>query len=153
MCEPTTIALGIGAAATAYSANSARKSAKESLAAQREAQGDPAAERAKAEAEAAQRANAQLADSNRRRREQQSLMSKGGQAAPQFTLGDSSLATDPGTNTLSAGGATTRNTVARQASLMSRGDVGAVPTATGGITWYRPGGGGSSGIRYPMAAL
>ena len=98
---------------------------------------DPATERATAEAEAAQRANTQLAQANRRRREQNSLMSKGAPTtppAPTFSLGDSTTL-DPGTNTLSAAGATTRNTTARTASLMSRG-----ATAQG----VASGGGGSS---------
>lgn len=93
---------------------------------------DPATERASAEAEAAQRANMQLVASNARRREQQSLMSKGATAtAPGFTMGDA--VTDPGANTLSTVGATTRNTTAKLASLMSRG---AVSTTTGGGATY-----------------
>ncbi len=134
MCDPITIAAAVVGAASVYQTSQARKSAKEAAAAQREAQGDPAAERAKAEAEAAQRANAQLADSNRRRREQQSLMSKGA-PTPQFTMGDS--ATQPGSSALSTPGPVTRNTVARQATLMSRGS-GAMPVTTpGGGTAYR----------------
>lgn len=92
---------------------------------------DPAIERASAEAEAAQRANMQLANNNRRRREQQSLMSKGAPTAPQFAFGDAT--TDPGSDTLSTMGATTRSTTATRASLMSRG---AAPVATGGGATY-----------------
>lgn len=131
MCDPISlIAGGLAAGATVYQTQQARKSAKEAAAAQAAAQGDPAAERAKAEAEAAQRANAQLAEGNRRRREQGSLLSKGA-TAPTFSMGDAT--TDPGSNTLSATGATTRSTVARQASVMSRGaPAAAVPSMSYG---------------------
>src|SRR5574343_277368 len=101
MCDPISLAVTAVAAGSVYQTTQARKSAKEAAAAQAAGQGDPAAERAKAEAEAAQRANAQLAESNRRRREQGSLLSKGA-PAPTFSMGDST--TDPGANTLSTTG-------------------------------------------------
>lgn len=98
---------------------------------------DPAAERAKAEAEAAQRANAQLAASNARRREQQSLMSKGAPAAPSFGFGDSETA-QPGGSPLSGG---VRSMPVRVAStLMSRGAM----TTAGAAPVYSGGGGGRS---------
>jgi hypothetical protein len=105
---------------------------------------DPATERATAEAEAAQRANTQLALNNKRRREQQSLMSKGAPttAAPTFSFGDSA-ATDPTANTLSATGLTTRNTTAKRASLMSSG----APTAPAGGSY----GGGGGRSQYQVA--
>lgn len=122
MCDPISLTLGAVAGASIYQTTQARKSAKEAAAAQAAAQGDPAAERAKAEAEAAQRANAQLAENNRRRREQGSLLSKGQSTAPTFSMGDAT--TDPGTNTLSA----SRTTTAVRGSLMSR----AAPVLPGG---------------------
>lgn len=136
MCDPISLTLGAVAGATVYQTTQARKSAKEAAAIQAAAQTDPAAERAKAEAEAAQRANAALADSNRRRREQGSLLSKGASAAPQFTLGDAQLT--PGQSPLSVdGGTTNRSTVAARTSLMSRGgvDVGGTPMRQGGQTY------------------
>lgn len=150
MCDPISLAIGAVAGTTLYQTSVARKSAKEAAATQSAAQGDPAAERAKAEAEAAQRANAQLAENNRRRREQGSLMSKGAPAAPQFSLGDST--TDPGSNTLSATGATTRNTVAQRSSLMARGATIATGGAPVGPTMTYGGGGGRRTVS-TMAAL
>ena len=131
MCNPIALALGAVAGTTIYQTQQARKSAKEAAAAQAAAQGDPAAERAKAEADAAQAANAQLADANRRRREQQSLLSKG--AAPTFTLGDSTA--DPGAGSLtSPTTANNRSTMAKVTqTLLSRG------TPTGPMSY---GGGG-----------
>lgn len=143
MCDPISLTLTAVAATSVYQTSQARKSAKEAAAAQAAAQGDPAAERAKAEAEAAQRANAQLADNNRRRREQGSLMSKGA-PAPQFSMGDST--TDPG-STLSTGGTMNRGMLGRVTqSIMSRG----APTAPA-MTYG--GGGGSGSQRYATAAL
>lgn len=134
MCDPISLTLGAVAGATVYQTTQARKSAKEAAAIQQAAQPDPAAERAKAEAEAAQRANAALADSNRRRREQGSLLSKGASAAPQFTLGDAQLT--PGQSPLSVDGGTSRSTVAQRTSLMSRGvGAGDVPIRQGGQTY------------------
>lgn len=145
MCNPIALAIGAIAGSTVYQTSQARKSAKEAAAAQAAAQGDPAAERAKAEAEAAQRANAQLADANKRRREQNSLLSKGA-PPPTFSMGDSTA--DPGANTLSATGATTRNTVGRvTASVLSRG-APAGPSMT-----YGGGGGGGNRVTQTMAAL
>lgn len=141
MCDPISLALGAVAGTTIYQTQQARKSANAAAAAQTAAQDDPAAERAKAEAEAAQRANAQLADANRRRRDQQSLLAKG---APTFTLGDSG--TDPGASPLTSTG-TSRSTVARVAtSVLSRG----APTPTGGGSSF---GGGGRGGTYTMAQL
>ncbi|MEK9810803.1 MAG: hypothetical protein VW362_10170 [Candidatus Nanopelagicales bacterium] len=137
MCDPISLTLGAVAGATVYQTTQARKSAKEAAAIQQAAQTDPAAERAKAEAEAAQRANAALADSNRRRREQGSLLSKGASAAPQFTLGDTTTQF-AGQSPLSVdGGTTNRSTVAARTSLMSRGgvDVGGMPMRQGGQTY------------------
>ena len=78
---------------------------------------DPAVERANAEAEAQQRANAQLAADQRRRRDQQNLLARG---APQPTVSfGESEARDMGIGPMQ--GATTRRSVARQASLLGRG--------------------------------
>lgn len=87
---------------------------------------DPAAERAAAEAEAQQTANRKLAEDNRRRREQGSLIAKG---APQPTLGDATT----GADALSPLGTSNRSTSASAASLISRG-VGAAPSAAVGPT-------------------
>jgi hypothetical protein len=138
MCDPISLTLGAVAGATVYQTTQARKSAKEAAAIQAAAQVDPAAERAKAEAEAAQRANAALAESNRRRREQGSLLSKGAPAATtatQFTLGDTTTQM-PGQSPLSIDGATSRSTVAQRASLLSRGaSTGGVPMRQSGQTY------------------
>lgn len=136
MCDPISLTLGAVAGATVYQTTQARKSAKEAAAIQAAAQTDPVAERAKAEAEAAQRANAALADSNRRRREQGSLLSKGASSviAPQFTLGDATT-TQMGQSPLSVDGATSRSTVAQRSSLMSRGSTTGVPMRQGGQTY------------------
>lgn len=102
---------------------------------------DPAVERATAEALAAQRANAQLAESNRRRREQGSLLAKGAPATPQFNFGDSS--TSGPSNVLDSTGMTTRSSTARTASLMSRGTPSTI-SAPGGANYGRGGSGGGS---------
>jgi hypothetical protein len=139
MCDPLTLTIGlVGGGAMVSEQRNSRKAANAAAAAQAAAQPDPAAERAKAEAEAAQRVNAQLADANRRRREQGSLLAKGAPAAPTFSLGD---ADGEAQSPIGAPGSfglrkpTSRSTVAQQASLMSRG-------APGG---YGGGGGGRSG--------
>ena len=133
MCDPISLALGAVAGTTLYQTNQARKSAKEAAA---------------AEAEAAQRANAQLADTNRRRREQQSLLAKGAPttATPDFSLGDSALT--PGQSPLSPGASTTsRSTVGRAASsLLSRG-------APAGPSFTYGGGGGGRAGDYRMQQL
>lgn len=79
---------------------------------------DPAVERAAAEAEAAQKANRQIAEDTRRRREQGQLIARG---APQPTLGDTGAV-----DGLSPIGPTSRSSVARTASLVTRG----APAAT-----------------------
>ena len=129
MCDPVTATLAVvGGGLMAREQRKASQAASSAAAAQAAAQPDPAAERAKAEAEAAQRVNAQLADANRRRREQGSLLAKGAPAAPTFALGDAegsegmSPIGAPGSLTLRK--PTSRSTVAQQASLMSRGAPG-----------------------------
>lgn len=147
MCDPVSLTVGLVGGAMVSEQRSSRKAASAAAAAQAAAQPDPAEERAKAEAEAAQRVNAQLADANRRRREQGSLLAKGAPAAPTFSLGDaegeaqspigptgSGLAARTGRALL-----TSRSTVAKQSSLMSRG-------APGGY-----GGGGGGDIRMNLA--
>lgn len=120
MCDPMTAVMALTAVATAYSARQAKQANRESIAAQQQAQGDPAAERARAEAEAAQRANAQLAETNRRRREQGSLLAKGAPSAPKFTLGDSQL--QPGQSPLGGiGGRVVRAVAGSRSTLISRG--------------------------------
>lgn len=132
MCDPISLTVAaVGVAGGAYQARQAKKATEASIAAQQQAQGDAAAERARAEAEAAQRANAQLADTNRRRREQGSLIAKG---APQFTLGDSQL--QPGQSPLGGvGQRMSRAVTASRSSLITRG----APAAGGG---FGGGGGG-----------
>lgn len=143
MCDPISLAVTAVAAGSVYQASQARKSAKEAASIQAAAQTDPAAERAKAEAEAAQRANAALADANRRRRDQQSLLAKGA-PTPQFSFGDQT--TGP-SNVLDSNGLTTRGTTSRQASLMSRG-AAVVAAANGGSSFTGLGGGGSRNYKF-----
>ncbi len=133
MCDPVTATIAVvGGGLVAREQRKASQAASSAAAAQAAAQPDPAAERAKAEAEAAQRVNAQLADANRRRREQGSLLAKGAPAAPTFSLGDtegeaqspigpagSSFAARAGRALL-----TSRSSVAQQSSLMGRGAPG-----------------------------
>lgn len=140
MCDPVSITVGLIGGAMVSEQRNARKASSSAAAAQAEAQVDPAAERAKAEAEAAQRANAQLADTQRRRREQQSLLAKGGtQASPTFSLGDSELATSASPITSPRLRGTNRSTVARQSSLMARGGtVGGGSLGGGGGGGYTP---------------
>lgn len=90
MCDP--ISVGIGVLGGAFAVREQRKAAdaaRDAARIQAEAQGDAAAERAAAEGEATNRANAKLADDQRRRREQASLISRG--STPTFSLGDSAL--------------------------------------------------------------
>lgn len=119
MCDP--ISIGIGVLGGAFAVREQRKaadSAKEAARIQAEAQGDAAAERAAAEGEATNRANAKLADDQRRRREQASLISRG--STPTFSLGDSALT--PGVSPItSPPRLQSRSTTARAASLISRG--------------------------------
>lgn len=141
MCDPVSITVGLIGGAMVSEQRNARKASSAAAAAQAEAQVDPAAERAKAEAEAAQRANAQLADTQRRRREQQSLLAKGGTqaASPTFSLGDSELATAASPITSPRLRSTNRSTVARQSSLMARGGtVGGGSLGGGGGGGYTP---------------
>lgn len=114
MCDPVSIGVGLlGTYVVAESQDNARKA--------RNAANDQAraaeAERAAAEASAIQSANAKLAQDNRRRREQKSLLAQG---APQPTMGDTATEDVP---ILSPGRSfMTRSTSAtRTASLMSRG--------------------------------
>lgn len=80
MCEPTTIAYGVMAAAAVNSAEQSRKNASEGRTAQREQIAKADQERAKAEASAVQSANAKLA-SDKERRQRGSLMAKGAPSA------------------------------------------------------------------------
>lgn len=132
MCNPLALAVGAFAGATAYSARQGAKAATEAARIQAASQPDPAEERAKAEAEAAQRVNAQLADANRRRREQGSLLAKGAPAAPTFSLGDAEGEAQSPIGPTGSGFAsrvgrallTSRSSVAQQASLINRGAPG-----------------------------
>lgn len=96
---------------------------------------DPAVERAKVEAEAAQKANAKLANDQRRRREQQSLLAKGGST---FTMGDSGALDSLGNSLGYIAGRIkqTRGTLLSSGSATAGGGGGLV-TAGGGGT--RPG--------------
>lgn len=111
MCDPVSMLIGAAGATVATSVLSPKPKAGYSSA-------DAAAERAKAEAEAAASANRKLAMDQRRRREQQSLVSRG---AP--SLGDENAASE---SPLSSSGSM-RNMMFRSdrfmpdVSLMGRG--------------------------------
>lgn len=117
MCDPVSVGLGLVGGMVASKALAPRQAAAPAA-----AMPDPAVEQARAEAEAAQKANTELANANRRRRGQQSLMATGAQATPSpATFGDS-----PGADGISPLGGIAprmnRSTVAkRAASLMSGG--------------------------------
>ncbi len=136
MCDPVSLTVGLVGGAMVAEQRSSRKAASAAATVQAEAQPDPAEERAKAEAAAAQRVNAQLAQTNRRRREQGSLLAKGAPAAPTFALGDA--VGSEGMSPIGAPGSfglrkpTSRSTVAQQASLMSRGAPGGYGGGRGG---------------------
>lgn len=112
MCDPVSIGYAIaGTAVAASAADSSRKARHGAM----DAANQAAADRAEAEAKAAQTANFKLAQDNRRRREQKSLLATG---APQPTFGDEAATTDGG------GFLTSIRTVASRSSLLSRGAAG-----------------------------
>jgi hypothetical protein len=116
VCDPVSMLVGaVGATVVG------RAIAPKQQSAAAPAQPDPAEERAKAEAEAAQRANAQLAMDQRRRREQGSLLAKGGMVQPSFPMGDEGSGSSP---LSTSGRLASRTTTARAASLISRGASG-----------------------------
>ncbi len=103
MCDPVSVVVGLGTAAVA------------SKASKRPSGGDPEKERQRAEAEAAASANRQLAADQRRRREQQSLVARGG---PQPSLGDEEAGFSEG---LVNSGFRSRSQM-RTSSLLASGD-------------------------------
>lgn len=125
MCDPVSLVLGAAGTMVTKKILSPKKQAQGAA----EAESGPAAERAAAEAEAQQTANRRLAEDQRRRREQQSLLAKG---APQPSFGDATAGADP----INPMGTSNRSTTARAGSLMSRGAPAAPsavsPTAYGG---------------------
>lgn len=127
MCDPVSVGIAAGAAAGGAVLKKAMTPKMPKV-----SQPDPAAERAQAEAEAQQRANAQLAADQRRRREQMGLLARGAPAQPTVSFGDSRKSVPDGVFG-AAMQVVTRNSTARQASMLSRG---------ASITL---GGGGSSG--------
>lgn len=138
MCDPVSLIVGVVGGAVASKA----MAPKSAPAAATATAVDPAVERAQAEAEAAQKANARLANDQRRRREQGSLVSRG---APTYTLGDSPDAANPGSPiTGPSAGLTTRSTVAKRGSLISQGGPMVVDGGGGG-GFSRGGGGRYSG--------
>lgn len=131
MCNPVSLIVG----ALGGMAVSKAMAPKQQAAAPAQAASDPAAERAAAEAQAQQTANRKLAEDQRRRREQQSLLAKG---APQPSLGDATA----GADAMNPMGATTRSSVARAGSLIARG--AATGATTAGIGPSMSMGGGNS---------
>lgn len=130
MCDPVSLVVGVVGGALASKA----MAPKSAPAAATAAAVDPAVDRAQAEAEAAQKANSRMANDQRRRREQGSLVSRG---APTPTLGDTGDASNPGSPISGPQSMTTRSTTAKRASLISQGS----PVMGGGGM----GGGGSRG--------
>lgn len=113
MCDPVSIGLTLVAGAAVNQAEQSRKSASQAATQQRETIAAAEGERGRVEAEAAQSANARLAETQRRRRTQQSLMASGAPAA--------SVAASP----LSSAEPVTRSTTATQANMLQRGAPGA----------------------------
>lgn len=136
MCDPVSLGIGLVGGMVASKVLAPKSSAPAAAPA-----ADPAAERAAAEAEAQQRANHQLAEDNKRRRGQQSLIAKG---APQPKLYDETT----GDGVSPIGGASSRPTTAgnTRASLISLGAAPAATAPRGGST-----GGGGGGTRYNQA--
>lgn len=77
MCDPVTIGLSLVAASSVAGMERQRKSASQAAQAQRDALAAEEGKRAAAEVKAAGDANARLAQTQRRRREQGGLLSKG----------------------------------------------------------------------------
>lgn len=127
MCDPISVAVGAIGGLVASKAL-APKTPTSSVV----PQADPAAERAAAEAEAQQSANRRLAEDQRRRRQQGSLIAQG---APQPTLGDTTNL-DPNAAQSPLGGPVSRGRVnpGMRPSLMSSvgAPVGGGPLSPGG---------------------
>lgn len=123
MCDP--ISLAIGAVGGAVVSSAMKPSGGRSTVPTT----DPAAEQAAAEAKAAQAANAKLAEDQKRRRMQGSLIARGASTGP--TLGDPEQSNGM-TSPLSGGRPATRSTAAmRTQSLLARGaSVSGGSTAT-----------------------
>lgn len=132
MCDPVSMVVGAVGGMVASKALAPKQKAQ---AATSEAAADPAAERAAAEAQAQQTANRRLAEDQRRRREQQSLLAKG---APQPSFGDATAGADP----INPMGTSNRSTTARSGSLMSR-VANQVASSSSAVAPTAYGGGGS----------
>lgn len=109
MCDPVSLLAGTIVGGTISSAEQARKSASQGRQQARDMAATDERERAEAEAKAVQSANMRLAADQRRRREQQSLISTGAM------VGDADASTSPISKT------TNRSTVSQRASLLTRG--------------------------------
>lgn len=123
MCDPVSVGLGLVGGALVNKALTPKQASVTPTT-------DPAADRAAAEAEAASLANRKLAEDNRRRRGQQSLLQKG---APAPGLGDTTSGADPSLNPV--GDAVYRGaprTQTMRATLMSTGAAPAASFASGG---------------------
>jgi hypothetical protein len=131
MCDPVSVGIGM-LGGMAVSRASARR---EPAAAPSPS---PADEQAAAEARAAQSANAKLAQDQRRRREQQSLLARGAPPVTGPTLGDSPADIDTA-SPLSGGGVNRATAAKRNASLLARG------AASSGAYLGASGAGGRSG--------
>jgi hypothetical protein len=109
VCAPVSLVVGALVGTTVYSGEQSRKAASKSRqqAADMAAADDKA--RAEADAKAVQNANLRLAADQRRRREQQSLISTGAPASE----------ADAGASPISK--TTNRSTVSQRASLLTRG--------------------------------
>ncbi len=121
MCDPVSVGIGIVGGAIASKVLAPKTSTASTVPTT-----DPAAERAAAEAEAQQSANRKLAEDQRRRRGQSSLLAQG---APSPTLGDTT--SDPNSAQSPLGGPVFKGsklTAALRSTLMS---TGAVPAAAG----------------------
>lgn len=131
MCDPVTAAVSVvgGLAAKKLMTPSAMPAAASAA-----AQADPAQEQAAVEARAAQAANAKLANDQKRRREQASLLSRGAQAATTTTgptLGDVAGASGVSSPLSGQAGTTNRTTAARATqSLLARGAAASGVQAT-----------------------
>lgn len=130
MCDPYSIGAAVVAVAgAASSSDTSRKAGHAAEDTRREAAAQEA-ERVAGEAQAIQSANAKLAQDQRRRREQGSLLARGAGGTPQPTLGDAASTTeDPGAFS-------TTRTTAQRASLLSRGQGFRVTGGIGGSPVY-----------------
>ncbi|OWQ92023.1 hypothetical protein CDN99_06605 [Roseateles aquatilis] len=142
MCDPVSVGIGLVGGMVASKALAPKTSTASVVPTT-----DPAVERSAAEAEAAQSANRKLAEDQRRRRGQGSLLAKG---APTPTLGDTTSASNSGQSPLS--GIPTN----RGLGTMLRGTLmaaGATPTAAAPSPLGGVGGGGSRSGSRPIQAF